>query len=721
MIEPASLFKSCIRRGTGRFIYGAVAAVFIAGAPLLHAQNLVVNGGFENGMTGWTNARSGSGSASFSLESSLQYAGANALKTVVTNPGADSWNVESRGPTFTNLGAGQSVTITFRARAATAGAKIRTVMQNAAYRQNEFTLSTAWTRYVWNHTTAETSPQFRFNFRSVGTVWIDEVSVLVNPAPGTAIRISSNPAIRHQTMDGIGGALTWNAARVVSSPHRDTLENLIFDDLGLDIIRLKNWYYPANYPANKSPSTISPAWQKTNYDANKTFYDWAKQPGRDIKVLLSSWSPPANLKDTGQREGLESPAGSGNYIGTLKKVGGNFVYAEFAQYWVDLLDNMNWDPDYLSIQNEPGWLAAHETCDFAPTQTTNLPGFAETLDTVYNRIKNRPDLPLLVSPESESMPEFLTQVVPLRTRPYLDVYAFHNYNIGSPSATGSTGVINSLNNIRSESTNATSGRRNWMSEFSRGEFDWLQTAHVIHNTLVEANASAYIYWALVWAASTTPAESHVEHVFSIDGNGGYARSNTYYTLKHFAKHISRGYQRIEVTNSGANTNLHASGYINPAGNKITLIVLNTGGTDDVISLRFPGLPIAAATGFRTRKFDIGGFPYRSLGAVNVANDQTISKNSITTYVIDLSDTLNPYDPALLRIDGMEYHGNQFSLAIPAQPGHDFILSKSLNLAGDSWQEVTNAVFTESDGQLILTDPNPGTMRAFYRIERDTSL
>ena len=398
---------------------------------------------------------------------------------------------------------------------------------------------------------------------------------------------------------------------------------------------------------------------------------------------------------------------------------GNFVYAEFAQYWVDLLDNMNWDPDYLSIQNEPGWLAAHETCDFAPTQTSSLPGFAETLDAVYNRIKDRADLPLLVSPESESMPEFLTQVVPLRTRSYLDVYAFHNYNIGSPSATGSTGVINSLNGIRSDSTNATSGRKNWMSEFSRGEFDWLDTAHVIHNTLVEGNASAYIYWALVWAASTTPAEPDVERVFSIDGNGDYARGNTYYTLKHFAKHISRGHQRIEVTNSGANANIRASGYIDPAGKKLTLIVLNTGSTDDVISLRFPGLPVASATAFRTRQYDIGGFPYQALGAVNLTNNQTLTKNSITTYVIDLADTLNPYDPALLRVNGIEHLGDRVSLAIPAQPGHDFILWKSTTLASGSWQKVTDAVLTESDGQFILTDPTPGSTRAFYRIERGT--
>jgi O-glycosyl hydrolase len=719
MIEPAAIPVCRIKPITRGIVRRVGWALFIVGAGLLQAQNLVTNGGFESGLTGWSNNTSGGAIASFSVEISQPYADAKAMKIAVTNPGTQLHNVQTLGPTF-SLAVGTSTSITFRARASADGVKVRFVMQNNTYNNNEFTLSTVWQWFIWNHTTTETSPRLRIQYRSTGAVWLDEISVVANPAAGTTTRITSDPAIRHQTMDGIGGALTWNAARVVNSPHKATLENLIFDDLGLDIIRLKNWYYPANYPTNKSPSTISPTWQRNNYDANKTFYDWAKKPGRDIKVLLSSWSPPANLKDTGQREGLESTAGSGNYTGTLKKVNGKFVYAEFAQYWVDLLDNMNWDPDYLSIQNEPGWLAAHETCDFAPTQTTSLPGFSETLDAVYNRIKDRWDLPLLVSPESESMPEFLTQVVPLRTRPYLDIYAFHNYNISNPSATDSSGVISNLNGIRSESTNPTTGRRNWMSEFSRGEFDWLQTAHVIHNTLVEANASAYIYWALVWAADTTPATPHSEHVFSIDGNGGYARGNSYHALKHFAKHISRGYQRIEVTDSGTNTNLRASGYINPAGNQITLIVLNTGGSDDTISLRLPGLPVVSATGFRTRQFNIGSTPYQSLGIINLTNDQTIYKSSITTYVINLSGTLNPYDPALLYVHGTAVGNNQFSLSIPAQPGHDFILWKATTLAAGSWQKVSDAVSTESNGQLILTDPNPNAVRAFYRVQRDTA-
>ncbi len=691
-----------IKSSACALIHRMTASLLPLGAAMLHAQNLVPNSGFENGFSGWSNNTSGGASASYSLEAAQPYAGAKAMKVVVNNPGSQLHNVQTLGPTFT-LPTGTPTTITFRARAATAGTKVRFVMQDAVYNNKEFSLSTSWERYSWNHTTTEPNPRLRLQFRSAGTVWLDEISVEAHAVPDTGILVTLDPSVRHQTMDGIGGALTWYAARMISSPHKTQLEEMIFDDLGLDIIRLKNWYFPADYPANKSPVNIPNNGFRGNYNNNKTFYDMAKKNGRDISVLFSSWSPPANLKTNNDLQNG----------GTLKKVNGQYVYADLAQYWVDLLDNMNWTPDYLSFQNEPGWVAAHETCEFAPTQTSTLAGYAEALDAIYNRIKTRPDVPVLVGPESESMSAFPGQAAPLRTRTYLGINAFHNYNIGSESAID--GEIPRLNQIRAE-TDLT-GRPNWMSEFSLGAFDWLDTARVIHNTLVEANSSAYIFWKLVWGDSTDLDEI----IFNIDGAGNYIKGNTYYAIKHYSKYISRGSWRFEVTRAaGTNANIRASGYLNPAGTQVTLIVLNTGSTDDEIALRLRGLPVASVTSYRTRQFDIGSVPFQQR-AVDLASNLPVSKNSITTYVFELTETLNPYDPALLRVEGIQYDGSKVSISIPSQPGNDFILWKSTPLAAGSWQKVTEAVFTESGGKLILSDPNPGTGRAFYRVQRETGL
>lgn len=662
----------------GAFLRSAVACFFMALGSFVHAQNLVTNGGFESGLTtGWTHARSGSGSAAFSLETSLPYEGTNALKTVVSNPGADIWNVESRGPTLTNLGTGQSVSITFRARAATAGAKLRAVLQTTTYRQSEFTLNTAWTRYTWNFTSVETSPQFKFQYRTAGTVWIDQVSVVANAAAGTTTRISSDTTIRHQTMDGIGGSIAFNTPdyEALSATKKNEIENLLYVNCGIDIVRLRTG----------------------NSDAlNNELAMRAQRNG--AKSLLTCWSPPASLK-------------SNNSItsGTLRIVSGKYDYAGFADWWYARLSASNWMHDFISIQNEPSFDPGDkETCrlfanETVPATTSGSASYKKALEAVYNKIKNEPNRPQFIAVDAENHSAFDSIAPTVSGLSFVNHLGFHNYGTNDFA-----GVKSNYN-----------GRRGWMTEWGADPDildNWLVLATNIHETLVNANASAYLAWRMVHGNNT----GQVWAMIGVE-NGQYQVQNSFYSVKHFAKHISSGDQRIEVTNSGTNANLRVSGYLNVAGNKISLIVLNTGGTDDVISLRFPGLPVGSVTAFRTRQFDIGGFPYNSLGTINIANNQTISKNSITSYVVNLTETLNPYDPSLLRVDGFLKQGNQFSLAIPAQPGHNFILWKSSSLANGSWQEVTNAVRTEIDGQLYLTDPNAGTTRAFYRVERDTGL
>jgi len=686
-----------------KFVTTLVAAGILIAAGALRAQNLVPNGGFEDGFTGWTNQAQNGAVATYSLETAQPFAGANSLKAEVQTLGPNAWNVQTLGPTFTNLGSGRATTISFRARAATAGTKVRLVMQTDVYKAQDFTLSTAWTQYTWNHTTAETSPRLRIHYFQTGTIWLDEISLVANGgSTGGGIPITLDPSVRHQTMDGIGGALTWYSRRVLTSPHRDTLEQLIFDDLGLDIIRLKNWYFPANYPDNTSPSNI-PTADRNNFFANQSFHDMAKANGRDIKILYSSWTPPASLKSNGSLFNG----------GTLAKdANGNFRYDDLAQYWVDMLDNMDWTPDYLSFQNEPGWVATWETCEFSTWETATKAGYAQAADAIWNAIKDRPDVPKMVGSEAENMPAFFDLNRAVAERPFFAVHGYHIYDIGSSSAIDSSTTLNRLRRVRDDFGD----RPNWMTEFSLDTFDWLQTARCIHNTLVEANSSAYIHWKLVWGDDSMSPNSSMIWINS--SGSEYVVGPSYHAVKHYSKHISRGYQRFGVT--GGTTSVRASGYINPAANKLTLVVLNTATSSATISLGLGSLPLASATGNRTSRATVTGNPYQSLGTVNATQDQTLPAESITTYVIDLSRTLNPFVPERFRVSRIDHRHDGVSLTIPAQPGHQFSLWKSTTLAKDSWQRVDDAIPTESDdGDLILTDPTPAATRAFYRIQHDS--
>jgi hypothetical protein len=137
------------------------------------------------------------------------------------------------------------------------------------------------------------------------------------------------------------------------------------------------------------------------------------------------------------------------------------------------------------------------------------------------------------------------------------------------------------------------------------------------------------------------------------------------------------------------------------------------------------LPVASAAAFQTTQTDTNAAaltnPYQALGSIDPNQSQPLPARSMTTYVISLSKTLNPYDPELLAVDWIQHYGDSVSLGMPLQPGQNFILWKSTSLTAGSWQKVTNAVFLESEDQLIITDPTPSPGQAFYRVQRDTGL
>ena len=65
-----------------------------------------------------------------------------------------------------------------------------------------------------------------------------------------------DPSVTYQEMIGFGGSLTWYADRIITSPQKTQICQLLFEDLGTDIIRFKNNYYPMGYPAVKSTDVM---------------------------------------------------------------------------------------------------------------------------------------------------------------------------------------------------------------------------------------------------------------------------------------------------------------------------------------------------------------------------------------------------------------------------------------------------------------------------------
>jgi glucuronoarabinoxylan endo-1,4-beta-xylanase len=83
-------------------------------------------------------------------------------------------------------------------------------------------------------------------------------------------------------MIGFGASIAWADDQLTAHPKKSEIYNYIFNDLGLDILRIRNIY--RNNPTNFAPTI-----------AEIVDTMMALSPQRP-KVLLSSWSPPANIK-----------------------------------------------------------------------------------------------------------------------------------------------------------------------------------------------------------------------------------------------------------------------------------------------------------------------------------------------------------------------------------------------------------------------------------------
>jgi O-glycosyl hydrolase len=431
-----------------------------------------------------------------------------------------------------------------------------------------------------------------------------------------------DPTQKHQEMIGFGGALSWYSNRVISSQYKNDIMDLMFTDLGLDILRLKNWYYPANYPTYKGVTNMETSWFRSNFEANQEFFTKAKASYPQTQVLLSSWGPPSGLKSNGNLSG-----------GTLKKVNNQFAYSEFAQYFEDVLDNLGFHPDWLSIQNEPGYIDTWTTCEWRPTPTSTFPGYNIAFDSVYHRIKNRPQAPQMIGAEAanlgnarwnSSLNTFRAFTNPIKNHPGLFAYAYHPYNFtNSSSIEGKKGLLNIIRDEFGDKSNI-------MTEFSKENFSWHEMASMIQNTLIEANTSGYIYWKLIWDDQSSDA------MIGIDNAGNYTVTEYYYLIKHFAKYIDEGDHRIDLAGSG--TNLKATAFLSGAEDSITVVITNRSLSAFTVSLDLVDGNLDNAFGFQSKINH-----YFQPISIPRLDSISIPGHSVTTIVAGYMGNTNPID------------------------------------------------------------------------------
>ncbi len=371
------------------------------------------------------------------------------------------------------------------------------------------------------------------------------VALIVSAAPAP-ITITAHGTFSlttaNQTISGFGGAEAFYTNYLDSHPYQSEIYSALFDPtngLGLTYLRVQNSYY--SYTGSNA-TTFDVDTPKVVKAANAAH-------GSPLTVLMSSWTPPANIKSNDNID-------NGGTLDFINGVSGNYNYLAFAQFWYDSLNAyaaLGVTPAYISIQNEPDYTATYVSCRFNPTEATyngtNYAGYGLAFDAVYKKLQTLSSPPAMTGPETFSSVNFLDMAAQIPAGE-VGAYAHHLYNVSSTSTNPDTG-LQALTNLKAAYPSALKFETEYYA--SPG----FNNAWDIHNALTVANDNAYIYWGLAWPSTLANGQAsdqagviYIDNPFNVPSSWafphGWSYNDSYYALKHYSYFIRPGYVRYNA-------------------------------------------------------------------------------------------------------------------------------------------------------------------------------
>ena len=472
----------------------------------------------------------------------------------------------------------------------------------------------------------------------------------------------------HQTITGFGASLAYYEGWLTAHPNKAEIYNIIFKELSLDILRVRNAY----------------AYDPTMIDRVKEFAQAAKKSlGHPIDILSTSWSPAAYVKSNND----QSNGGTIKYTVTDGKV--EFDYQSFANWWNESLDEYNANgvyPKYISIQNEPDWSASYESCLLTPsetvTSTDTIAGYNKALDAVYNLVTRRDSVPKLVGPGCVGIGynDVENYINPLNLS---ELYAIaHHLYHGAEGGTVPDDPFTSTH--YKEVGDFHPEVPHFQTEYSRG--NWFQVAGMMFQSLAVENVTAYLYWDLIWVNGGGLVSLDFPWDRSQWTNSkGYTRTKDFYVFKHYSAFIQPGWKRIGA--STGDSELKSAAFINTSSDSLTVIVINHSTTDSSkVRLDIPGFKIEGATAYTTTE-DVN-FSTTDYMADTVL---TVPPKSINTVSVLLSKELTGSDII---------HRNTDSYLHVTNYPNPFSDQTTLSFTMDQPSDLTFTVF-DGQGRMVI--------------------
>jgi glucuronoarabinoxylan endo-1,4-beta-xylanase len=488
------------------------------------------------------------------------------------------------------------------------------------------------------------------------------VVTLTFSAQATTVEIDSTTTF--QTIEGLGGAIAFYNGWIPAHPYKEEIYEYAFAGLNLSMLRLGNWWRGVDGQDTAAYEIAAAAKESL---------------GRPVPILISSWSPPADLKSNGE-------VGNG---GTLIQTDGDYAYAKFADYWYDSLQDYNTNgvvPTWISIQNEPDWTAEYDSCRFNPTEALwngeSYASYALALDAVHqNLAANMASPPKLLGPEVVGIGYNVVQDFAAAMNPDsfygLAYHLYHGSTDGTPD-----GYISAFE----ATTNLFPEKPTFMTEY--GLTDMIESANLIHNALTAGQVSGYNFWNLIW-----PGEGGlVEIEFPWDPASwtnpkGYWLNPSYWSMKHYSYYITPGFRRVEASSS--DSDVLVSAYLSPDDFRLVAVFINRStSTPTTVTLDTGSFAYDYSSVYQTA----GPNYFEPLGPI-AGSQLALPVSSLTTVLMDKDVSVGPAtNPS--PING----ANEVSLntTLTWAPGTNAI-NHAIYL-GTDYNDVNNATLTSPEYQ-----------------------
>jgi O-glycosyl hydrolase len=363
-----------------------------------------------------------------------------------------------------------------------------------------------------------------------------------------------------QTLEGFGGAVYVDCDKLVAHSKKEEIYDLLFKELGLEVLRVRN----------------SVGYDDAGVTAAATVVAAAKAR-KAHKVNLTPWSPPANLKSGGTVNG-----------GTLKKVSGAYVYADYANWWANSLTTWSGKGvtvDYISMQNEPDYeTTGYDSCKLTPTETTSYAGYNKAFKAVCDKLGA--SKPKMLAPDTMGFGGSKTYISALSSLGQLgNVYGYAHHLYGDGSYDNPDGMISGMQSYY----NSYGSKPLFMTEYVKlnttPNFDMgLKFAWHIYNCLYYEKVKGFYNWTLFRGYGTDKGG-----IVTMTSSSAYVIRPQYWFLKAYTHSTDAGWSVLSTSVSGTGaTNLRMSAFKSPANDKLTVVILNKSTSSTSLTLTLNG-------------------------------------------------------------------------------------------------------------------------------------